>query len=347
MKLKFDLDDILIQPEIVTTINSRSEVNPYYDFEGRKMLPLITAPMDTVINKDNVHHYIQNHIFTTTVRTADFVLDDDTISFQAMSLIQFKQVIKDKKKLKDKHYILIDIANGHMKSLQKAIIKAKKKYGKNMIIMAGNVAHPTTFKILAELGVDYVRIGIGNGNGCLTTVQTGIGYPMGSLIEECRAIKDQYGLDVDIVADGGIKSYSDIIKSLALGADLVMAGSIFNKALESAGTTFIQKSNEVSQIDQYHEISLRQFNNGKTLLKEYRGMSTKKSQKLMGNTTIKTSEGVERLRPVEYTLKGWSENFTDYLRSAMSYTNSRNLVDFIGNVDLIHITTNALERIKK
>jgi GMP reductase len=41
-----------------------------------------------------------------------------------------------------------------------------------------------------------------------------------------------------IVADGGFREYSDIIKALALGADYVMLGSILNKCLESSGDTY-------------------------------------------------------------------------------------------------------------
>ena len=44
-----------------------------------------------------------------------------------------------------------------------------------------------------------------------------------------------------IIADGGIKGYRDIQKAL-LYADYVMIGSLFNKAIDSAGTPIYGKS---------------------------------------------------------------------------------------------------------
>ena len=75
-------------------------------------------------------------------------------------------------------------------------------------------------------------------------------------------------------------------------------------------------------------IDYKQFKTQSFLLKiqkKYRGMSTKEVQKKWGNTQLKTSEGVTRYFDVEYTLEQWTQNFMDYLKSAMSYTNSINL----------------------
>ena len=49
---------------------------------------------------------------------------------------------------------------------------------------------------------------------------------------------------------------------------------------------------------------------------------------------------------VEYRLEGWVKNFEDYLKSAMSYTNSRNLESFKES-QIVFITENSLKRYKK
>ena len=67
--------------------------------------------------------------------------------------------------------------------------------------------------------------------------------------------------------------------------------------------------------------------------KEYYGMASKKAQKLINKTNntnnrLKTSEGTIKRNKVSFSIDGWSENETDALRSAMSYTNSKTLEEF-------------------
>lgn len=347
---KIDFNDLLIQPAMATDIASRREVNP---FDKYGMLPIFTAPMDTVVDVYNIGKFLKNKINVCMPRGASAGPGLHFQSFRSISLDDFiKTYISSNVQLGeyDKYYILIDIANGHMKKMMDAIRSAKEKYGHKLFIMAGNVANPETYRLLSEAGADAVRIGIGNGNGCLTTQQTGVGYPMASLIIECRKEKLNMYKSIMlkepalIVADGGMKNYSDIIKALALGADYVMVGSILNKCLESCGETRVFnyiKLNPSSKTAHWL------FKKGFKLTKRFRGMSTKEVQKDWGNETLKTSEGVVRIRPVEYTLPQWTENFESYLRSAMSYTNKRTLKEFIGEVDINLISENSYKRFNK
>ena len=208
--------------------------------------------------------------------------------------------------------------------------------------MVGNVANPQTYALLSDAGADFIRVGIGNGNACSTTVHTGVGYPMASLIKECYDISCTLDNPAKIVADGGMKSYSDIIKALALGADYVMVGSLFNKAIESCGDNYLWGKIKIGK-DRAESL----YKMGFPIYKKFRGMSTKEVQKKWGKEVLTTSEGVVRFRKVEYTLKKWVDNFEDYLRSAMSYSDARTLEDFIGQVEIINITDNAYNRFKK
>lgn len=339
---KLDFNDILICPDIQTTISSRDDINIYYH---NSCLPLITAPMDTVISSGNEHAFGTNGITTCLPR-------GEKTSFNGIESYSLSGILdKHHSKGLDKHgRYLIDTANGHISSLEEATRLIKNTYGDDVWLMVGNIANPRTYSILSNAGADAIRVGIGNGAGCLTTQQTGVGYPMASLIQECYQESMTLDEPAKIIADGGMKDYSDIIKALALGADYVMLGSIFNKTLESSSPCIYEShfaGNPTGLKELTHIEALEKFNAGYPIFKNFRGMSTKEVQKKWGSKSAKTSEGISEVRRVEYTLSGWTENFKHYLRSAMSYTNSRNLEEFIGACNIIKISDNSQLRFKK
>lgn len=343
---KYDFDDILIKPYVLSDIESRyADINlPYY-------LPLFTAPMDTVVDLTNFKMFNINRIVPVLPRTIDKTKcfpNYFIYAFISYGLQEIQEALEnDLANIPLDTQILIDVANGHMSKII-SYCKQIKKLRSDITIMVGNIANPQTYKSYAEAEcVDFIRIGIGNGGGCLTTKQSGIGFPMASLIRETYLAKLYIKINnpdlklPKIVADGGMKDYADIIKALALGADYVMLGSILNKAIESCAPNY------------WHGIKVGKhlgnwlFSHGFTIKKYFRGMSTKGAQKAMGKTKFKTSEGITRFRKAEYSLSGWVRNFEHYLRNAMSYSNCKTLEEFIGNVEIIEITPKAFERFNK
>lgn len=351
--IKYSLKDISIVPAAVSSIHSRSQCKPY---TNNGMLPLFTAPMSSVVSLENYKLFEYSKIHPIIPRNIDFETRKNMCSqtWCAFSLKEFEERFNDNignLTLHTKHYVLIDIANGGMLKLHNSIREAKIKHGANLVIMAGNVANPETYEALSNAGCDFVRCSVGSGSVCITASNTGIFYPSASLIRECFEISQNLRNPACIVADGGVRNYDDVIKYLALGADYVMCGSIFGKMLESAGeTTYVDSSglsDKIILVDQYSNETEHKFVKGLDLYKTFYGMSTKRAQKELGNTVLKTSEGIERQINVEYTMNQWVENFTDYLKSAMSYTNSRTLSDFIGEVQIVLLSNAAQESFNK
>jgi hypothetical protein len=185
-KPKFDFDDILVVPEVHSPISSR-----YKDITLPNVLPLFTAPMDTVVDLNNKNVFTENGINVVLPRTVKYfdylnhrtIIDEINtehnifISFGFADLDNFKKFKYDGLFVNAK--ILIDVANGHQEKIME-YCKEIKQYRPDITIMVGNIANPETYKWYAENDcVDYIRIGIGNGGGCWldgTKVLTDKGY---------------------------------------------------------------------------------------------------------------------------------------------------------------------------
>lgn len=357
-EMKYSYNDIAIVPATVSSIEHRNECHPFWATK----LPIFTAPMSTVVNESNFELFSDNHIFPILPRNTSLETRIQYLKkgrWAAVGLDEFYNLFIDNKW--DSEIItsvVIDIANGHMRRLIEYIKRAKNIYEDGIQIMCGNIANPKTFIELAKAGADYVRVGIGAGSGCTTWSNVGIGYPMASLIYETYKVAKslKYEKIPIIIADGGIRNYSDVIKALALGADLVMIGSEFAKLVESAAPTFYYKKDGtivgidpldnpiVSNGDGTFIIDSDEVN----LHKLFYGMASKQGQIDLNGSKTRTSEGISKIFNCTTNLSTWVENMCDYLKSAMSYVDIYDVQDFNPeNVDCVIISQQTKESINK
>lgn len=184
----------MIKQCAVFDIESRSECNPY-NSEG--FLPIITSPMYSVVNEDNINIFLENKVQVCLPRNIGTIPENGEY-FVSYSLNDFiKKYITQyeitKMSLTFVVKVCIDTAAGHLKSLHEAIRKAKEIHGNNLIIMAGNVASLDAFIELARSGCDYIRVGIGDSSGCNTTSNTGVGQKnLKKLIKKCYWERDEH-----------------------------------------------------------------------------------------------------------------------------------------------------------
>ena len=367
-KIYYTYRDVSILPGIVSDVEHRSQC---YVMDEFGKLPLFTAPMDTVVGEKNFKLFEQNHINAILPRTEPLdtrIFYSKNEKWAAYSLSEFEEIFCNAdKKLESPHkiYALIDIANGHMQKIKDLVKKARSIYYNDLIIMAGNIANPMAYESLASAGVNYIRCGIGSGCGCLSTSNTGIHMPMATLINDIaklrKEIEDDYRTLPYIIADGGIRNYSDIIKAIALGADYVMVGSVFAKMLESAAPKKFSYEDGLKQVEidikdlkdfhydgfnWYCKLGDKDIRLGACNATFY-GMASRQGQIALNGTKTKTSEGIMKTLQVEYTMEGWTKNFIDYLRSAMSYVGAKTLDEFRNKSVLIVNSINAINAVNK
>lgn len=367
-RLKYNYDDVAIIPDIATDIVSRKQCNwkteegisPIW---VAPMDTVVSADNWKVFYDAFVNVVIPRNIpFDDRIDMfIKFSSYKDFSPFVAFSLQETAKIFKTKNRItsllnkgENVFRFCIDMANGHMLEQINLIKEIKENYGDRVKIMGGNIANPETYRLYDEAGCDYLRCGVGGGSACLTSSCVSIHYPLFSLLKDTYEVKKRIRGRCKIIADGGIKGFRDVQKAL-IYADYVMIGGIFNKAIESAGKTtygsfywnirgkkiyrplktLMYYGKEVPK-KKYEDV-IKLIKEGKvTIWKEFYGMSTKRAQEniIKGNNKdfdvrkLKTSEGISIHQKVEYSVLGWMRNEIDYLRSAMSYTNSRNLEEY-------------------
>jgi len=230
---------------------------------------------------------------------------EDMDAFVAVGLEE-ETVVKQFYDLGARLFVL-DIANGF-----NTCVEPMLKYMKdleNTFVVCGNVASKEGFEYLSKQGVDAIRVGIGTGSICTTSILTGIGQGMVSALIECAESREEIGSQSLIIADGGVSNVGDITKAVALGADFTMMGRMFAGTREAEGSTLKYE--------------------GK-LYKTYRGSASFIVQKKSKQNPYYV-EGDETI--VEY--KGRVQKVFDEieagLRSALSYMAAGNLTEFRKN----------------
>lgn len=127
--------------------------------------------------------------------------------------------------------VVVDSAHGHSKNVMETVRAIKNAY--DIDVIAGNIATEEGARDLIKAGADAIKVGIGPGSICTTRIVAGVGVPQVTAV--MNAAKAAAKAGIPVIADGGIKFSGDLAKVLAMGANVVMLGSILAGCDESPG----------------------------------------------------------------------------------------------------------------
>ena len=247
-------DDVYIISKVASEVKSRSEVDTTTYFCGINLsLPLIPSPMLDVVDLSTAPIYKECGLLSILPRFKNDKLSlidylsrernfDDPLAGIAIGLDTSEEEIVKYIKFGVKRFCL-DIANGFSTLVEptfEMFSKLKKEFG-DLYLITGNVADHKGYDYLAQQYLTYnlsgaIRVGIGGGHACSTKIETGIHLPTAMSIMDINLysmLRHSTHQRIQLIADGGINKPADMCKAIALGADVVMAGSIFASCIDS------------------------------------------------------------------------------------------------------------------
>ena len=222
--------------------------------------------------------------------------------------------------------IVVDTAHGHSQGVINRVRSVKQHYP-DMAVIGGNIATAEGARALAQAGADAVKVGIGPGSICTTRMVAGVGVPqLTAIANACEGVK---GMDVSVIADGGIRYSGDLAKALAAGAYAVMIGSMFAGTEESPG-----------EVELYQGRSYKSYRGMGSLgaMAQQHGSSDRYFQDATTELEKLVPEGIEGRVPYKGSLTAVINQLVGGLRASMGYTGCRTLNELRENVKFVRVT---------
>ncbi len=221
--------------------------------------------------------------------------------------------------------LVVDTAHGHSRNVIDMVRTIKSKYPDTQVL-AGNIATREAAAALIDAGADAVKVGIGPGSICTTRVVAGVGVPQITAIMDVAQATRPRG--IPLVADGGIRYSGDVAKAIAVGADVVMVGSLLAGTDESPGEKILFEGR---------------------VYKSYRGMGSlgamqqgSKDRYFQGEVTEADKlvpEGIEGRVPYKGRARDVIYQMVGGLRSGMGYCGTRTIGELQQKAELVRVTT--------
>ncbi len=223
--------------------------------------------------------------------------------------------------------LVLDSAHGHSQGIIDLVKEIKKRFEVDLI--AGNVATKEAVKALIDAGADAVKVGIGPGSICTTRVVAGVGVPQISAVDECAAEGAKYG--VPIIADGGIKYSGEVAKALAVGASVVMLGSMLAGTEEAPGEKIMYQGRQYKAYRGMGSIGAMQKGSNDRYFQE--GTAADKL----------VPEGIEGMVPFRGSIVDVIHQLMGGLRASMGYVGGATIKDFQERAEFVEITSAGLK----
>jgi GMP reductase len=251
MNRSLNYKDIHLVPNY-SELPSRGLADTHIDFGKYTFkLPIVPANMASCISYEKATWLASNGYFYIMHRFYEYdeILNwmrrmnkcTDLLPFISISIgikqrdLEMMRTIAEEKLRLD--FITVDVAHGdhsEVINMLKFLNVYKQTLNPDLFIIGGNVATASAYIRMAPY-VQAVKVGIACGASCITYNKTGFASPMFSTVQEIskEAKALLQGVRPVIIADGGISCNGDISKALVAGADMIMAGSMFARCIDS------------------------------------------------------------------------------------------------------------------
>ena len=226
--------------------------------------------------------------------------------------------------------LVLDIAHGHADHCIN-MVKLLRRTIPGVQIVAGNVATRDGARELAAAGADAIKVGIGPGSICTTRVVTGFGVPQLTAIMDSVAGVQEAGLDIPVIADGGIKTSGDMVKALAAGASTVMIGSLFAGCEEAPGSPVVRDGKKVKVVRGMASL-------GAAMGRKAAEKPQDESAEDQEDWDKVVPEGVEAVVPYRGEVSEILYQLVGGLRSGLSYGGAHTICELQANAEFIEIT---------